>query len=568
MTKPIQTYDLKSLKLPYLSGLPLRLFTRIMEGPLKKLLLPNLFKTSGISGFRQLEIEETPTFMPFSVPEKRDPQYIAEMPAQWPERPAGESGFRFHSVNEYARLYRDGAITPLEVAEKVLAAIRESDASEKPLRAFIAVKEEDVLRQAEEAARRIKNGQPRSLFDGVPVAVKDELDMVPYPTTVGTTFMGKNPARVDASIVARMRSAGALLIGKANMHEIGLGVTGFNTHYGPARNPYNPGHYTGGSSSGPAAAVAAGFCPVALGADGGGSIRIPSAFCGLVGIKSTFGRMSEFGAAPLCWSVAHVGPIAASVWDAALAWSVIAGPDPKDPLSHYQPTPDLSGWDNRDLSGLRLGIYTPWFSHASAEMVSACKEMVKNFQSLGAKVEEIEIPDLEAARVAHSITIITEMLQAQKKYLQQHSRDYGYDVRLNLALGRHFTSRDYVQAQQVRTRLIRHFNSAFEKVDAILTPTTGIAAPPIPEKALPHGDSDLTTLIEIMRFATQANLTGSPAISFPVGYNSEGLPLGMQAISRAWDEKTLFRLAVAAEEFVEVTKPQLFYELLGNVATG
>ena len=418
------------------------------------------------------------------------------------------------------------------------------------------------MRQARAAAARIRQGAPLSPFDGVPVAIKEELDMVGYGTTVGTKFLGRTPSQRDATVVARMRAAGALLIGKANMHEIGIGVTGLNPHYGVTRNPYDPAHYSGGSSGGPAAAVAAGLCPVALGADGGGSIRIPAAFCGVVGLKATHGRVSEFGAFPLDWSVAHVGPLAATATDIALAYGVIAGPDPDDPLSLHQPAPTLAGWDALDLSDLTLGVYWPWFRHASADMVAAAEAMLRQFEQRGARLRDIVIPDLEAARVAHVITITTEMSQALDRFHRHHHRDYGLDVRLSLALAREFTARDYVQAQRVRTRLIRHFRQAFSAVDAIITPATGLPAPVIPASALPAGDSDLSTLTEIMRFATPANLTGLPAIAFPAGYNDSGLPLGLQAMTRAWEEPTLLRLALVAEQVVERRRPHVFYDLL------
>lgn len=479
----------------------------------------------------------------------------------WPACPA-RSGFRFATVQDYARAYRDGKITPEDVAHRVLEAIATSNAAEPPLRAIIAVDREDVLRQARESSQRIKDGQALSVFDGVPVAVKDEVDMLPYPTTVGTAFLGKSPCKEDATVVARMRAAGVLLIGKANMHEIGIGVTGLNPHHGTPRNPYAPDHFTGGSSSGPGAAVAVGLCPVAIGADGGGSIRIPASFCGIVGLKPTFGRISEHGAAPLCWSVAHLGPLAATTTDAALAYAVMAGPDPKDPISLHQPAPTLAGWDHLDLSGLTLGVYWPWFRHATADMVSLCEAMLQKFESMGAGLREIVIPDLEAGRVAHTITIAGEMAQALDRTYAEHHREHGLDVRINLALARAFTTRDYVQAQRVRTRLIANFKRALEQVDVILTPTTALAAPLIPKAALPEGESDLSTLVEIMRFVTPANLAGLPAISFPVGYNDARLPIGMQAISRAWQEGTLLRLALAAERTVERESPQVYYRML------
>jgi len=484
-------------------------------------------------------------------------------PETWPQAPvASAPGFRFATVLDYARAYRDGETTPTDVAQRVLAAMDAANRAEPPLQAMIAVDREDVLRQADEASRRIRDGRALSVFDGVPVAVKDELDMVPYPTTVGTAFLGETPAQEDATVVARMRAAGALLIGKANMHEIGIGVTGLNTIHGTPRNPYGPDHYTGGSSSGPAAAVAAGLCPVAIGADGGGSIRIPASFCGIVGLKPTFGRLSEHGAAPLCWSVAHVGPLAATVADAALSYAVMAGPDPNDAISLHQPAPTLAGWDREGLDGLTLGVYWPWFRHATAEVVTRCEAMLTTFEQLGARIREVTIPDLEAGRVAHTVTIAAEMAQALSRTYAEHHREHGLDVRINLAMARRFTSSDYVQAQRVRTRLLANFGRALEDVDAILTPSTGLVAPPIPEAAQRGGESDLSTLIEIMRFATPANLTGLPAISFPVGYGEARLPVGMQAIGRAWQEPTLLRLALAAEKVVTRRAPQWHYSLL------
>ena len=556
-------YDLKSIKLPYLAGATLRLFIKLLEGPLRALLIPSLFKSAGISWLREQKYAEPPTFLPLSEGGRLANRSEAVPEHEWPSRPAPQApGFHFSSVQDYAQAYREGRLTPEEVAERVLEAIDASDATQPALRAMIAVNREAVLEQARQATARFKARKPLSLLDGVPVAVKDEVDMLPYPTTVGTSFMGKAPCSQDATVVARMRATGALLIGKANMHEIGIGVTGLNPNHGTTRNPYHTGHFTGGSSSGPATVVAAGFSPVAIAADGGGSIRIPASFCGLVGLKPTFGRISEFGAYPLCWSVAHLGPLAASATDAALAYAVMAGPDLKDPNSLHQPEPTLKGWDKLNLRGLRLGIFWPWFRHATDEVVSACEAMLKQFEKMGASLQEVSIPDLEAGRVAHTLTIAGEMSQSMYATYGEHHKEHGSDVRINLALARAFTSFDYVQAQRVRTRLIANFNAAMQNVDMLLTPSTGLVAPVIPEKALPEGDSDLTTLLEVMRFATPANLTGQPAISFPVGYNPEGLPIGMQAIGHAWQEAGLLGLALAAEQVLERQAPKVHYDLL------
>ncbi|MDY7080451.1 MAG: amidase [Chloroflexota bacterium] len=562
---PETTYDLESVELPYLAGTPLRLFVTLMESPLRGLLLPNLLRSAGIARLREQQIDEPPTMYPVHLTGKLASEAGSVPQDEWPSPPAQTGpGFHFATVHDYATAYREGRTTPDEVAHKVLEAIEASNGTDPPLRAIIAIQRDDVLRQARASTERLQDGRPLSLFDGVPVAVKDEVDMMPYPTTVGTAFLGKSPAKEDSTVVDRMRTAGALLIGKANMHEIGIGVTGLNPHHGTPRNPYNPNHYTGGSSSGPGAAVASGLCPVAIGADGGGSIRIPSSFCGLVGLKPTFGRVSEFGAAPLCWSVAHLGPLAATATDAALAFGVLAGPDPKHPTSLHQPPPTLAGWDNLDLSDLTLGVYWPWFRHAAAAVVSACEALLEEFERWGARVHEVVIPNLENARVAHTVTIAGEMAQTMERTYADHHQEHGLDVRTNLALARQFTTRDYIQAQRARTQLMNNFDRALEQANVIVTPTTGLTAPAIPQAALPHGESDLTTLMEIMRFTTQANFTGLPAISFPAGYTDAGLPIGMQAIGRAWQEPTLLRLALAAERVVERQGPRVYYEILAK----
>ena len=569
------TYDLKSVQLPRLAGMALSAFVELAENPLTRpALLGQLLESGGIANQRKLVIDDAPTPQPMpptegpaweseeTQAEARRQTWVQEKPAR--SDPPGQEPFRYPSAGDYSAAYRRGALTPLQVAERALAAIEQSQSGGLPMNTFVAWRAEDLLEQARASTQRWQAGQPFGPLDGVPVAVKDEVDLRGFPTTVGTCFLGSTPAANDSSVAARMRTAGALLLGKVNMHEIGIGVTGHNTHHGVARNPQNPAHHTGGSSSGPGAAVAAGFCPIAIGADGGGSIRLPSSFCGVVGLKPTFGRISEHGAAPLCWSVAPLGPLAATAHDAALGLAIMAGPDPSDsnslgrPFLPAFPLKDAAS----DLSDLRMGVYWPWFRHAAAEVVAACESMLAQLQTMGAQVVEIDLPELEAARVAHVITITGEMNASLDRYYATHHRQYSLEVRLDLALARSFTSADYIKSQQVRTRTIRHFEQALRQVDVILTPSAGVAAPPIRPDSLPAGDSDLSLLTEIMRFATPANFTGHPAISFPAGYTAAGLPVGMQAIGRYWREDTLLRLAAAAESRLPRRRPQVFYDLL------
>ncbi|MFQ5616645.1 MAG: amidase [Anaerolineales bacterium] len=557
-------YDLKSVQLPRLTGGALRLFAGLLENPLTGwLLIGKLLKDGGITRLRALKVDEHPTYLPLTdageAGRARAGLPLPRLADFHPRKsPVPREWHIPKTVRDYAKAYRTGQTTPEEVAARALEAIRASDASDPPMGLFIAFDPDDVMAQARAAAERIRRGEPLSIFDGVPVAIKDEVDMIPYPTTVGTRFLGRSPAREDSTVVARMRAAGALLLGKTNMYEIGINPSGLNVHHGAVRNPYNVGHNSGGSSSGSAAAVAAGFCPVAIGADGGGSIRVPAAFCGVVGLKPTFGRVSESGAYPLAWSIAHLGPLAATAEDAALAYAVIAGPDPKDPPSTHQPTPRLDGWDNPDLSGLTLGVFWPWFRHADPAVVSACESLLDAFTQLGARVQEIEIPDLDACRIAHAITILSEMAASMDRHYARHRTDFGPSVRVNLIIGRVATSRDYVQAQRVRTRVISNFRKVLEQVDVIVTPTTAITAPPMTPRALAGDESDLSVVTETMRFIVPGNFTGLPAISFPAGYDKRGLPIGMHVMGRPWEEHVLLRLAHAAEGAVKRRRPGRF----------
>jgi Asp-tRNA(Asn)/Glu-tRNA(Gln) amidotransferase A subunit family amidase len=523
-----------------------------------------LIRPTGLLKFRKFTINEAPTYDPIAFAQKKtapsapkSQEFSIHEPI-FEERPIA---FPFRSIRDYFNAYRSDRVTPEVVATNVLAAIAASDSGDTPLRAFIASNKEDIMAQAQAATRRIKAGESLSVFDGVPVAIKDEVDQTPYPTTGGTTFLGLGPAEEDSTVVARLRAAGALLIGKTNMNEIGINPTGLNDHHGTVRNPYHVAHDSGGSSSGSATAVASGICPVAIGADGGGSIRIPAALCGLVGLKPTFGRISEHGAVPLCWSVAHLGPIGISVEDVALAYAVVAGPDPKDPRSKHQPDVRLDNWNKAELKNLTLGIYPSWFNHASPSIVSTCETMLNTLGECGARIRNIEISELREMRIAHAITILSEMAASMENYKKKPG-SFGPAAQINLALGRAFTSHDYIHAQRMRTRAIAVFKKVFEEVDAIITPTTAITAPEIPKNYLSAGWSDLGTVTELMRFIFPPNLTGLPAINFPVGYNEIGLPIGMQAIGRPWDEHVLLRVAYAAEQSVERKRPQVFFEIL------
>jgi Asp-tRNA(Asn)/Glu-tRNA(Gln) amidotransferase A subunit family amidase len=533
----------------------------MLERPIiRSLIAPSLTKDIGLPELRAARVDEPPAFLPVHPPGGQAVlSYLT--PDQVPAPLERNPGFRFRSIRDYHHAYRTGAVTPEHVAERVMAAIAGSDRPPNPLRAFIACIREDVMAQAGEAARRWKAGRSLGPLDGVPIAVKDELDMLPYPTTAGTCFLGRSKPEADSTVVARLRAAGALLVGKTNMHEIGILPNGLNPHHGAVRNPYGLAHEAGGSSSGSAAAVAAGLSAAAIGADGGGSIRIPASYCGLVGLKPTFGRVSESGAVPLAWSVAHLGPMAPMAEDAALVYAVISGPDPQDSNTHLQPPVQIDRFDGT-LKGLRLGIYRDWFSDAAAEIVGACEQLLQQFVRLGAQLVDVVIPDLRLMAVAHGLTIHSEMAANMERYDRDHRRDFGLTTRLMLANVRAIRSSDYVQAQRIRTRAIHQFESALNHADVIVTPTTPRSAPEISTYALAGKESDIAQIVEGMRFVNPANLTGLPAISIPAGYDRLGLPVGLHLIGRPWDESTLFRLGYAADRIVPRQRPPVYFDPL------
>jgi Asp-tRNA(Asn)/Glu-tRNA(Gln) amidotransferase A subunit family amidase len=557
------SYDLKKIKAPHVTGLAMRAFTVALENSVvRSLLLPGLLRDAGFDGFRARRLDDEPSVHP-PLPRNQSVTQV-QGPAVNPcgaQGPIPDGSFRFLTCHDFTSAFSEGRSDPEEVAKRVIAAIAKGDAQSPPMRTMIASFEDDILTQARASNERYRQGKPLGPLDGVPVAVKDETDQAPYPTTVGTSFKNE-PATHDSAVVERIRAQGAVLIGKANMHEVGLGVTGLNTHHGTARNPYHPDHHTGGSSSGSAAAVASGLCPLAIGADGGGSIRIPSAFCGVVGLKATFGRISEFGTAPLCWSLAHMGPIGATARDCAIGYQALAGPDPRYEAGLGQPEPHLAGFDNLDLSDIRIGVFSSWFDDAEAEVVESCRAMLKALTSMGATLVEVQIPELELARLAHTISITSEMVTSLESDYEQDRSRFGLDIRTNMVISRTFTGRDYVRAQQARTRVAGIFASVLEQVDVIATPTTGITAPAIHPGALSHGESNLTVLGAIMRYAFPANLIGLPGISFPAGYDAGGLPIGIQFMGRPWCEHTLLRLAHAGEQHTVRVEPKVHFPLL------
>jgi aspartyl-tRNA(Asn)/glutamyl-tRNA(Gln) amidotransferase subunit A len=350
--------------------------------------------------------------------------------------------------------------------------------------------------------------------------------------------------------VEKLKKAGALIIGKTNTHEVALGITGINPHTGPVRNPHDPARITGGSSSGSAAAVAAGMALGALGTDTGGSIRIPSALCGVVGFKPTFGRVSMRGVLPLSWNLDHVGPIAKTVEDAAILYEVIAGYDPRDPNSvardaiSYALDTALRGRDSVSTYRIAFAVGA-YIEEAEPGVLAAVRQAAEVFQSLGAVVTDVEIPRLREAAQANSLMVIADAAAFHRERFAEHPDWFGADVRERLERGRAVTSTDYILARRAQTEMKRYFDLFFEQYDLLLLPTTAAVAAPI------EGLDSAAYAPKLTRFTAPFNLTGLPALTLPCG-RVDGLPVGLQIVGKAWNEALVLQAGMAYERAIAV----------------
>eukprot|EP01063_Lacrimia_lanifica_P032561 TRINITY_DN5580_c0_g1_i5.p1 TRINITY_DN5580_c0_g1~~TRINITY_DN5580_c0_g1_i5.p1 ORF type:complete len:619 (+),score=228.39 TRINITY_DN5580_c0_g1_i5:554-2410(+) len=481
------------------------------------------------------------------------------------------SPFRYYSIADYTSRYAAGVVTPTEVAKRVLDAVSRSDVATPPLRAFTSILPADVRAQAEESTARYRKGAPLGPLDGVPIAIKDEIDVKGHRMTVGTDFLAATfgAAEEDSIPVARLRAAGAVIIGKTNMHEIGIGTTGLNTHHGTPRNPHNPEYHTGGSSAGSAAAVAAGLVPVAIGVDGGGSIRIPAALCGLVGVKATFGRVAC--PAPDAPSVAHVGPIATNAKDAAVVYAAVAGAHEAVEESLPQPgvhVPVLSDAAadvaRAPLKGVTVGVYEEWVNDAEEEVVAACRKAIEHLKAAGAVVQQVQIPNLRVMNMAHGITILSEMAAAMTKHSANFTR-FCAETQVSLKLGEKFSARELLAAQQVRAYHTHVHRELFKDVDLLITPTTAATAPVIDADGLSSSVSDVKETASLMKYIIAGNFVGVPAVTVPAGYSkARGLPIGVQVVADFWQEGRLLEAAKVLEGLLPdgPRRPEVFYDVL------
>lgn len=449
----------------------------------------------------------------------------------------------FASIHQLALALRKGDVSPVELTLAYLERIQQVN---DKLNAYITVIADRALGEAKEAETEIRQQGPRGFLHGIPLAHKDIAATKRIRTTSGSKVMKDYIPDYDATVIKRLRDAGSILLGKLNMNEFATIVP--SEYFGPTQNPWKLGHSPGGSSSGSGAAVAAGLCAGALGTDTGGSIRIPAALCGIVGLKATHGRVSIYGVTPLAWSLDHIGPLTRTVMDAAIMLQAIAGHDPKDTVSQDVPVSDYTSNLNGDIQGLKLGVPRNFFSDLThPDVKAAFTSAISVLEGLGAKIEEVTLPDFTEAWSTAQVIINGEANVWHEPYLANQAEDYGPQVRKFLERGKSTLATEYIKAQQAKTRFRRDMLAVCNAFDALLTPGVLIPAPSLEARSVEIEGREVKLLPAMVSATSPFNLTGQPALTIPCGFSSSGLPLALQIIGMPFEEVTILRIGHAFE---------------------
>jgi len=449
----------------------------------------------------------------------------------------------FLSAGDLSRLIQSKEVSPVEATEAYLDRIGSLD---HRFNSYLTVMREQALADAQQAEEDIASGQHKGPMHGVPVAVKDQFWSQGVRSTGGSRILADFVPDEDATVIANLRKAGAVVLGKTNMTE--FAITGFSHRYATPRNPWNTDSYTGGSSSGSGAATAAYLCATSLGEDTGGSIRFPATWCGLVGLRPSWGLVSRYGVMRGVWSMDTVGPISRTVEDAAITLGAIAGHDPKDRYSSTGPVPDYRQALGGNLNGLTIGVITQFMDSDLVEprVRQTVSDSFATLGELGATVEEVSVPLSMDAGVASAVLLAVEPALAQKDWIKDQIQDYGHDVRILLLTGSLLPAQAYYKAQKLRTMLRQQVLDSLEKYDVLVLPTSGKGAQPL-EQDPPITSKETASRLAFL-FTRIFNLASCPAMSVPCGFDDRGMPVGLQIGARPGAEETIFKVAHAYEQ--------------------
>jgi aspartyl-tRNA(Asn)/glutamyl-tRNA(Gln) amidotransferase subunit A len=441
-------------------------------------------------------------------------------------------------VRETAARLRAGEVSPTELLELVLERIEATDGEVK---AYTTVRGADAHRDAEEAGRELRSGRDRGPLHGLPVSIKDLIDTKGLRTTYGSTIFKDHVPTDDATVVSRLKSAGAVIVGKTNTHEFALGgVTP------PTRNPFALDRIPGGSSGGSAAAIAAGSALLSLGSDTGGSIRIPASFCGTVGLKPSYGLVSRVGVFPEAWSLDHIGPITRYVEDAAVLLGAIAGYDTADHTTSNRPVPDYLAELDRGVDGLRIGVPTNHFyDQIDPEIDAAVRDAVEHLHGLGLPVEDVTFPGIDEILGAYTAIDSAEVAANHRRLYEDHARDYQPESKLYVEAGLFVRASTYIDAQRSRAALVARVLESLEGIDVLAVPTQPMRVPHIGDTVATINGQNEDLLLAMIRLLAPFNFTGLPAVSLCCGYDSDGMPIGLQIVGKPYQDAQVLRVAHA-----------------------
>jgi len=450
------------------------------------------------------------------------------------------------TIAELAPMIESKEISPVDISKSLLSRIEKYDGE---INSYIEVTaEEQLLEKASKIEKEIMDGQYKGPLHGIPVALKDIFYIKGEKTTFGSKIHQNFIADQDATVIEKLKDSGAFLTGKLTMHEYAAGGTNSNEHYGYCRNPWDLSRIPGGSSGGSGAAVSADLTIASLGTDTGGSIRIPAAACGIVGLKPTHGLVSKFGCFPLAWSLDHIGPMTKSVTDAAIMLQQIVGQDKRDATSIIAPLVDYAASLTGDIAGKVIGIEEDFFfSDVDPDVEVAVKDAIKKLESLGAKVETVKIPSLKYANYAEYMTFLAEAALIHKKNMRLCPEDFGPSVRSTLLVGSLVETDHYLEAQQMRRLMALDFEQVWKQVDVLIAPTLPTIAYPIGDSTVTINGKDIPSNFSFIRYNIPANLLGLPSIALPIGL-SNGMPISLQIMGPALSEATILNMAYAFEQ--------------------
>ena len=455
----------------------------------------------------------------------------------------------YASAGTLSRLVQSKEVSPVDIIDAHLARI---EATEPMLNSFITLLPEEARAAARRAEQEIQSGNYKGPLHGIPVALKDLFNTGGVRTTSGSRIFDNFIPERDCTVAARFHQAGAILLGKLNMHQFAYGPTGENPDYGHMHNPWDLDLITGGSSGGSGSAAAAGQCTITTGSDTGGSIRIPAALCGIVGLKPTYGLVSRYGLTPLSWSLDHPGPMVRTVEDAALSMNAIAGYDPKDVASARVAIPDYTTALTGDVRGLRIGMVREYFeAPLDPEVDRSVRDAIGVLESLGAVVTEVSFPMFNDSQAISGAILMSEAAAYHRDLLASDGEKLYPPVRVRLEAGLFVSAADYLRAQQARSLFDRQARELLEQVDLLAGPTEPVTAPLLLAERVQAGEREVGTTGALTQYTRPYNLTGSPAISVPCGFSEAGLPMALQLAGRPFDELTVLRAAHAYEQATE-----------------